>query len=183
MSTQVATSERLRPALDATMDARLHNLDQDALLFDPSPQRDSAVEIAAAMLRPGADIPALIAEQLTVLRQIAVSNHAEAGCELAATGVLDEVVASLHHHGQRTGLTVKAAAELLRPHLAIVEPAVRGERVDTCAYFAACCAIKDIIVQLSDPVLRGSGLRGELGRGRHQVLLALLPNASAEAAA
>jgi hypothetical protein len=175
-------SEQMRPALEHVLDARLHNLDQEALLFDPSPECDSAIEMAAAMLRPDANVTALIADQLAVLRRLLMSNRAEGGCETSAAGLLDRVTAELHASGPRSAMTIKTAAAQLRPHLKVADRA-RREVVDSSCYFRACCAIGDVVRDLPDHMLRGPGLRGELGAGRHDVLLGLLPATGAEAAA
>lgn len=175
------TSQQLRPVLDAAMDARAENLTQDTLIWDPDPECNSLAEYVAVLLRHGVPVD-VVGDVARLVRRLAESNAREGRLELDACGTLDELVARLHHDGARAALSYKQAAGMLRPHLAVVERA-RREVVDGVEYFRACCAIKDVVMQLAEQVLRGPGLRNALGGGRHDLLLSLLPASSAETAA
>lgn len=172
----------MRPALDAILDARGENLRQARLIFDPSPEDDSLIEHVVALMRPGADATARAAQMATLLRQLLTSNSREGEHERVAAGVLDALCAALHTDGVRSALTVKAAATLLRPHLRVIDQAATTT-VAALDYFQAACAIKDVIGQLPDAVLRGRGLRHELGERRHDLLLSLIDTPTAEVAA
>jgi hypothetical protein len=175
--TSLLTSNQLRPALDAAMDARGANLEQEALIFDPDPEVNSLAEYVSVLLRHG--VPAeVIANIATLLRRLAQSNAVEGACERTTVGVLDRAVADLHHDGRRTGLTVKDAAERLRPHLRAIAPLCDG-----VTYFRACCAIRDVLAQVDEQAARGSAMRNQLGAGRHDLLLSLLPLTDSEVAA
>lgn len=177
MPGEAIASTVLQQPLGSVIDARLHNLDQDVLLFDPSPERDSAVEIAAELLRPGADVTALAAELLSIIRKIADSNAREGGCEREAAGQLDKLARSLHQNGRRSPLTVKQASRRLRTALKILGPSPDG-----VAYFRASCEIKDVVMALPFETLFGPGLRHELGDERTVQLAKLLDEPDAVAA-
>lgn len=172
------SASMLSPALTHVMDARLHNLDQEVLVFDPSPDVDSAMEHAAALLScPDRDRPRHVGELLRLLRQIVESNRCEGGHELSAAGIIDPLVKTLHTSGRRSSLTAKDGAARLRAPLQVI-----ANRPDGIAFFHQACRIKDVVAVMDDHVIRGAGMRKALGPNRHDLLLSLLP-AAEEAAA
>lgn len=165
------TAASTRAALEATMAAQVENAMQARMIFDPSPAVDSILEIAVALLATGADKDALAAKLHTLASELAGSNVREGGHEHHASGLLDQGTARLYATGIRTGLTVREAARVLRPHLRLFGEVARGERPRLGVEHAAHAAVRDVIVQLSDRALRGPGLRNQLGEGPHNLLL------------
>lgn len=166
MTVQAATG--LRPVLDCALEARAENLEQTALLWDPSPECDSLIEYIARLVALGADI-GIMADLTALVRRIAESNEREGGHEQTIAGVLDRVTRELHVAGVRSALSAKAAARALRPALATI-----AGQPDGPAFFRAACAVRDVADELDDSVLRGPGLRNALGAGRHDLLLSLI---------
>lgn len=175
-------STTLRAPLETVMDARAHNLTQSALIYDPSPAEDSLAECILGLLHAddAHDRANRVAETMVLLRRLTASNVLEGECELSAAGVLDAMTKGMHCAGVRSQMTVReAAARLRRPLRAI------AENPDGIAFFRHACQIKDVVSLLSPDVLHGNGLRNELGTGRHDLLLSMLPTdgAGAEVAA
>lgn len=159
-------------ALDATMEALSENMRQARLLFDPSPATDSVVEHVVALMKSNADVGAHALELSALLRSVVESNAREGGHEQTVAGLLDAITPLLDR--RRSGLTVKDAAGRLRGPLRVVDRA-RREVVEFRVYFEASCAIKDVLALLAPDVARGAGLRNQLGKGPHDLLLSLLP--------
>lgn len=161
----------LQPALGHVMDARLDNLDQEIFVFDPSPDVDSALEHAAALLHcPAQHRPHHVAALMTLLRKVLESNRAEGGHELQAAGYLDPLIKDLHTQGQRSTLTVKQAAAHLRGPLQVIH-----NRPDGVEFFRQACKVKDVLAVMDPDTVRGRGMRSQLGDARHDLLLSLLP--------
>lgn len=177
MSDIAVSSERLRRPLEHAMDARCENLTQQTYVWDPDPEVNSLAEIPAVLMRLGVD-PAVISTLAMLVRKIAESNMREGQHELDIAGTLDSITAGLHYHGMRSTLTVKAAARKLRPALSTL---ARGG--DATRFFAASCDIKDVLACLPPEIVQGRGLRHELGDGRHDLLLSLIPADAGERAA
>lgn len=162
----------LVPALGHVMDARLHNLDQEILVFDPSPTVDSAMEHAAALLTCAEHLrPHHVGSLLELLRRLVESNRAEGGHELGAAGVLDPLVKQLHGQGRRSQITVKEAACHLRAPLQVIR-----NRPDGVAFFTQACKVRDVLDLLDPAVARGAGMRKALGDNSHDTLLSLMPD-------
>jgi hypothetical protein len=168
------TSEEIRPALDASMSAQSENRHQQQLVFNPDRECNSLAEYIVVLRH--CKVPDHIVSDLTALiRKLAESNARELGLERDATRVLDRAVANLHGGrqpgGNRSVLTVKSAAQRLRPHLKVL---AGPKPIDGAASSEAHRAIRDVLRVLPDAVVRGRGLRHELGKGPHDTLLGLL---------
>ena len=99
-----------RRALDPGMEARAYNLEQERLFFDPSPERDSLVEV----------IDTGCLEVVNLVRRLVDSNMREGEAERAFLGWADGFATDLRAMelgGNGSKLTAKAIARALREPL------------------------------------------------------------------
>lgn len=181
------TSSGLRPSLTATRRAvdlnvaQAHlNGDQARMIFNPSDEEDSLLEHVVALLRPDESHASRIEKMRRLLGDLwksnlaeARTNHAEGQMERDVADVLGDAVRRLHVEGIRSALTVKEATRRLRAPLRVIDRA-RTEVVPAREYGPAVRQVDAVIAALPAEVLRGNGLRHELGKGPHDVLLSLL---------
>lgn len=148
-------------ALSECMDARAHNLLQHRLLINSTPECDSLAEYLGRLLHLKVP-PSVVAELATLVRRIAESNVAEGRCELAASGLLDDLTRltrSAELHGIEDALTVKSIARRVREPLALLaDPA----GADPLALVDAVCTVKDVIDRCPPSQLASTSLRHEL---------------------
>lgn len=158
-----------RRALDLALEARACNLLQGRLLFDPSPEADSLLELPAVARGEGAS-ERLVALMASLCRRVIASNGAEGQAELELAGLLDGHAARQRRLPAADRLTVKAIAARVRGPLAVlVDPAAH----DGVAYYRACCAVRDVVAACPPEQLLSPALAHEL-RGRKHALLGRL---------
>lgn len=99
-----------RSALDPGMEARAYNLEQERLFYDPSPERDSLVEV----------IDTGCLTTVTIVRRLVDSNQREGEAERRILGWADALATDLRDfelNGNGAKLTAKGIARALRPAL------------------------------------------------------------------
>lgn len=154
-------------ALEHVLDSRAENDRQERLIAAlDTPEIDSAVEVA--WLITDERVRRMM---LTILGELQRSNRAEGLSERNAAGILDRATRRDHRERLRPiegRLTVRAAANLLRPLLLKDRDRKPGARWDLLR------AIDDCSQRMDPAYLTGKGMRGELGAGPHDQLLARL---------
>ena len=99
-----------RSALDPGMEARAYNLEQERLFYDPSPERDSLVEV----------IDTGCLEVVNLVRRLVDSNLREGEAERMFLGWADGFATDLRNlelNGDGARLTAKGVARSLRAPL------------------------------------------------------------------
>lgn len=97
-----------RSALDPGMEARAYNLEQERLYYDPSPERDSLVEV----------IDTGCLQVVNLVRRLVDSNLREGQAEREFLGWADRFATDLRDHEVKgNGLNAKAIARALRAPL------------------------------------------------------------------
>jgi hypothetical protein len=151
------------------LDARALNLEQARLLFDPSVEVDSLLELPAALLRAGA--PAVLVSELSVLcRRVLESNLLEGERERVLAGVLDEQLAAIRVLPVAGRLTAKGIARAVRGPLGVV---LDGGGGDAVRYFRACCAVRDVVAAVPRAQLLAPAVRHELRERKFRLLAEL----------
>jgi hypothetical protein len=166
----VVTSQMLTGPRDAAWRAQEANEQQRLLLFNASRDEDSLAEVLTGAIRRQEDGPTVVAKAMPYVRKLFGKNEEERQHEREIIGALDPLATQQHAAGLRSALTVKAAVRRLRGPLRVIDRSKR-ELVGHLEYVPACRAIDDVIRELAPDVLRGPGLRNELGKDRHDLLL------------
>lgn len=163
-TSQQITGHQIQPVLDKALDARCHNIDQDNLLFNPSPEVDSLGELLAAAPMP----PEMKAAAFNFIRMLAKSNQAEGGCENDIAGAADELIL-LARRAPSPGeaLTVLGLARALRPLL----KAYAEAEPDSFTQKLAAREIRQITSRVTSRQIGSSALAAQLGPRRHDLLV------------
>lgn len=169
--------------LDPLLDAQAFNEAQDRallrLVFDPSPEIDSFLELADEIRRGRGDTPDTLATLIEAIEGLRELNGLERDAERQATGVVDELARERHRReiaGETLG--VKAIAARLRGPLGVLVDQVAVEQI--AAVVAAIRAIDDVVFAAAESRLRSASLRNELGAGKHRTLELLLEQTTEE---
>lgn len=162
----------LRRALHVALDGHALNRRQAVELFNPDPEENSLAERIVALRHHGVPLH-IIRRLLADVRQLLDLNDEEDGCHTTLAGQLDDLTtvvrdAELNDPGHQA-LGVKSIARAVRPALADLGS------TDGTTYFKAALAIRDVIRVAPRDQLTSQSLRHELGAGRHDQLLALIP--------
>ena len=163
----VAREQFLEPA----MDARACNLEQERLVFDPSPQDDSVLE----HLRGLAELADCDAERThvlgltTVTQQIAVSNMAEGTFELRISSTADDVSRWLRDRELNQDGAVLGSKDIAR---ALREPlrTLTSPRPGVWDLVDAVRAVDEVLARVPSTQALSSTVRYELGERKFALL-------------
>ena len=157
----------LLPALDA----RAHNLDQEALIFNPSPERDSLLEWANELSKIAPDIAA---ELLVLMRRLLESNMAEGECERAFAGIADKLAARLHDRERNGNGQVKLKTRAIANRLRLALNVIQTPGADPMAYVRACRDIDEIRASVPVESLLCDQMLRELRSKKYELLRTLV---------
>lgn len=163
--------------LEPAMDSIVLNDQQRALIYNPSPEVDSLIEIAQELVATGAD-PALMARKMLKLRLLLQSIGREDE-SLRIIACAADMLAKRKKVGDE--LTVNGLARHLRPHLTVLLRVDRGEPVDAMDVVRAGGALRRI-ADLNPPALLRPSLRNQLGPVQHGKLMEVWAEFGGEAA-
>lgn len=151
------------------MEARARNLAEADLIYNPSPELDSLGELPAELLRAGAPAD-LVAQMITLCRQILAHNIAEGDCEMRVAGLMETEIARNRALPALERVTAKAIAARLRGPLAVLaDPAAH----DAIEFFRASCAVRDVIRAVPRAQLLTLAVAHHLGGRKHRLLTTL----------
>jgi hypothetical protein len=157
MSTADLTRTTAQAGLSLAMDARGANLEQTALIFNPSVEIDSLGELPAVLLRHGAP-EALVAQMVTLCRRVLESNVAEGNCEMGLAGLLEDHVDRARTLPLELRSTAKQIAARLRGPLAVLlQPG--GDGIEWCK---ASWTVRDELAATPREQLLAPAVRHEL---------------------
>lgn len=152
--------------LEPAMDSIALNNDQRALIYNPSPEVDSLIEIAQELVATGAD-PALMARKMLKLRLLLESIGREDE-SLRMIACAADMLAKRKKVGDE--LTVNGLARHLRPHLSVLLAMDRGDSVDAMDVVLAGGALRRVC-DMNPPALLRPSLRNQLGPVQHGKLM------------
>ena len=173
MSTPDITRSTASKGLAHVMDARGANLEQNALLYNPSPEVDSLAELPAELLRQvraGNIDPALFATWAKLSRRLLESNIAEGASEMTAAGLLEDHIARARTAPLAARMTAKSIARRLRDPLRVMlDPAAH----DAIEFFRAAGAIRDVLAACPREQLLAPAVEHHLGGRKFRLLTQL----------
>jgi hypothetical protein len=161
-----------REFLWPAMDARAHNLEQERVLFDPSPECDSLTERLNALHLHGA-CPAAIAECLHDVNRLLASNQLEGDSERRIAGAADQLASDLrwlelNQTGLVLALGTKSIAHQLRRPLSVIAARAGCKAGE---WVAAVRAVDDVVAQVPRLQLFAPEVRHDLGEAAFALLV------------
>jgi hypothetical protein len=170
----VLTAKRVSVEIvDEAICARAHNLEQNRLIHDASPECDSLVEAINALT--GLVEPERITLMLDLTLKLAQSNAAEGEHERTIAGAGERMVHALRPTAGRQSLNRRDLAERLRP---ILDDLAAGTGTDPMVYVRAARDLAAVQREVPLKTLLSPSLANQLGEGRTRLLHELI---SAEA--
>lgn len=163
--TAVAPDAQARAVVDSLVDAQSLGQWQDQLLLDPSPERDSALEVVDALEHDGAN-PVLLEELRGLLGQIRTLNHEEGRATWSATGIVDGFARRAHKERSGRGVGGVAIQRRVGKALGKLIEHDEGETVSAEDYVAASSAVRLLCDELPAHVIFTSVVEKHLRRKR-----------------
>lgn len=167
------TADHVRRAfLDPAMDARALNQDQARLIYDPSPEVDSLLEVLGQVSPATDECRRHMKRAIAKCVKLGLSNRGEGGLEARVAGAADQLTRELH--GQQlqgnSAIAAKACARMLREPLSAIACPPLGE---PRRLIEAGRAVGEVFVRVPSEVLLSRAVEHELGVEKFALLSAL----------
>ena len=143
--------------VDPALDAIAHNLDQHRMLFDPSPEIDSLIEIGNTLAD---EQPRLAATLLGIAARLAASNSAELACAQKVAGNGEQIARDLRPVDGRQSLKRSMLRLRIRPILDVIA----DPDADPMAYVRAGRDLHALQREVPMETLLSKSLAHELGQ-------------------
>lgn len=164
------------------MDARAANVEQQRLLYNPTPDPDSLLE-HLELLQEGGRARASLRALVALCTDLSSSNSIEAGFELGIAGAADQLATDLRdtelNGSAPTLLTAKGIARRLRQPLSHLAQAAG---VGPAQLVKDCATIADAIRHTPRLQLLSPAVAHELGRAKYELLCELVDSEKTRAA-
>lgn len=177
MQTLPVTSRQATAHMSTSMEGRARNLEQDRLLYDPSPEPDSALEFLRELIthvenpRARAQLKPLA----SVFRALLESNRAEGQAHMANAGMWDDLASRLRDIEIRHQLTVKSFVRAVGEPLKVLAHHADHTPLEVTR---ATAAVYRALRSMPDGALESNYTRGQLKATRYRLLCEIAEGAT-----